>query len=237
MEGATDERILNKDNRSKEFWKEKRKRRKQKKRNESKSRPSVHWREGKSEEEIALHKDKIRRVYQWKTLPLEEIPFVLPRVVIELGFTEYMKSKELRSVISQLSFTYGYLKRAKQPLELHLCSFNGNIKNLLCNLQGFSSWKVHLHEESCQSVFGGQLAYLSPDAPDELHQLDENVVYVIGGIVDHNRLKVCWKLDLKVWKESNFENRVSHLTMPLNWRFQVIPYLFYPLLAINQPTH
>lgn len=37
---------------------------------------------------------------------------------------------------------------------------------------------------------GKQLVYLSADSPDEIHQLSEDEVYIIGGLVDRNRHKV-----------------------------------------------
>ena len=44
-----------------------------------------------------------------------------------------------------------------------------------------------------------QIVYLSADAEDELEELSENEVYVIGGIVDRNRHKVCCRLSSPVY--------------------------------------
>lgn len=179
------------DGNSKKYWTEKRKRRKEKKKKEKEKESKTHWRDGLTEEEITTHKEKLKRLDMWKKLPLEEIPFVLPRVIIDLSFTSFMDNKELRSVITQLSFLYGFLKRSEKPLELHFCSFIGDIKDMLINLQGFTNWRVFLHEESLVDLFSfDELVYLSPDAPNELTELNDDKIYVIGGIVDHNRLKV-----------------------------------------------
>lgn len=35
-----------------------------------------------------------------------------------------------------------------------------------------------------------EIVYLSPESDDILHDIDENSVYIIGAIADHNRLKV-----------------------------------------------
>ena len=35
-----------------------------------------------------------------------------------------------------------------------------------------------------------KLVYLSPDSDVELKEVDKEKIYVLGGIVDHNRLKV-----------------------------------------------
>lgn len=46
-------------------------------------------------------------------------------------------------------------------------------------------------EKSFYEVFDKKdLVYLSPESPNVLTEIDHAKVYVIGGLVDHNRLKV-----------------------------------------------
>jgi Trm5-related predicted tRNA methylase len=63
-------------------------------------------------------------------------------------------------------------------------------------LEGKTAIVVYLHQvwthsEKFNEVFPqSSLVYLSPDSPNVLEQLDPTKVYVIGGLVDHNKLKV-----------------------------------------------
>ena len=188
-------RLGEKEEQTKAFWQEKRARYKAKKRQQKREAP--HWAEGLSEDEIVATKAEYRRKESWKRTPLEEIAFQKPVVLIDLGFADKMAPKEVRSVVTQLSFTYGFLKSTEHPLELHLCSFDGPIKDALEGLQGFASWKVHRHQEECEALFPShRLIYLSPDAPEELTGFEEGDVFVIGGIVDHNRMKVSKRIQI-----------------------------------------
>lgn len=187
--------LTDKEKRKKEFWKEKRKRRRDKKKEETADVEKQHWREGLTEEEIEQKKQIFRKRDLWKYSPIEDLPYQKPIVVIDLSFTDQMNTKEIRSVLTQLSSTYGFIRKFDHPLELHLCSFDGIIKDCLENLQGFGAWKIYLHKEACQYLYSEKdLVYLSPDAEEELTTIEESKVYIIGGIVDHNRLKVGFKV-------------------------------------------
>ncbi len=56
------------------------------------------------------------------------------------------------------------------------------------------------HTDSFEDVFGeetSKLIYLSPDAPEPLHTIEEDKIYVIGGIADTHIIKVSplhWQL-------------------------------------------
>ena len=51
--------------------------------------------------------------------------------------------------------------------------------------------QINFKEESYEELFGKtDVVYLSSESPNVLHTLEENKVYVIGGLVDHNHEKV-----------------------------------------------
>lgn len=184
---------LSKDEKSKEFWKQRRKAVKMNKKLKKKEKPN--WKEGLTEDEIKEKKELMRLKDSWKILPLEQIKFYHPRVVIDLRFCDQLRNKEQRSVKTQLGFTYGFLRQTRMPLELHLTSFDGPLASMLHELQGFSNWKVYKHAETCDTIFDKTtLVYLSPDATTDLLELDEEKTYIIGGIVDHNRMLVCTRI-------------------------------------------
>jgi len=54
------------------------------------------------------------------------------------------------------------------------------------------SWKIHFHDAPYWEVFDPQkLVVLSPDAEEVMDKVDEDEVYVIGGLVDRSVKKGC----------------------------------------------
>jgi tRNA (guanine9-N1)-methyltransferase len=69
----------------------------------------------------------------------------------------------------------------------------------------------------------GNICYLTSDSPNELDKFDENQVYLIGGLVDHNQHKgLSFNMALK--------NNIKHYRLPID------KYLFMKtrkVLAVN----
>ena len=108
------------------------------------------------------------------------------QVVIELGYTESMNQKELRSVCSQCANAYSTMRRSPAPCALHLTSCEGLLAEGLL-AAGLGNWTgVYRHTEAVPQAFStvdGPIVMLSPDAEEPLLELDPAAVYVIGGIV------------------------------------------------------
>ena len=67
--------------------------------------------------------------------------------------------------------------------------YSGQVQQALDKL-GAHAWRVHRHPEPIERVFEGQrLVYLTPDAEEELGELEHACVYVVGGIVDRTPAK------------------------------------------------
>ncbi len=111
--------------------------------------------------------------------------------VVDLDFQDLMDERELRSIAQQLMFSYAANRRVKAPLQLHFTSFGGAIRDdLESRLYGYERWDVRMHTESYLQVFPRErLVYLSSEADEVLETIDPECVYVIGGLVDHNRHK------------------------------------------------
>lgn len=98
--------------------------------------------------------------------------------------------QDLRSLASQLMHAYGHLRKTDRPVKLHLTSYRGAAAEALKRVSG-DDWKVFRHEAPFHEVFDkSKLVYLSPDATEVLSTLNENDIYVIGGLVDDNKLLV-----------------------------------------------
>jgi Trm5-related predicted tRNA methylase len=94
---------------------------------------------------------------------------------------------------------YGSLRKSQRPVKVHFTSFRGAAAEALRRVSG-AEWKVFRHEEPFHQVFDkSKLVYLSPDAPDVLDRLKAEDIYVIGGLVDDNKLLVRKNRTLKLY--------------------------------------
>ena len=64
----------------------------------------------------------------------------------------------------------------------------GSNDSIVCDS---SLFQIHFKEENYENLFDkSSIVYLSSESPNVLHTLEENKVYIIGGLVDHNHQKV-----------------------------------------------
>ncbi|PXF43893.1 tRNA (guanine(9)-N1)-methyltransferase [Gracilariopsis chorda] len=116
-------------------------------------------------------------------------------VCIDLGWNEQMFDKERKSLARQLAYSYSALRKAVEegltPVHLSIVGVDDVIRPALsCAAQGWDTWPVVLSEKGLVEVYDKKrLVYLTHDAEDVLETLDPSDVYVIGGLVDRNRLK------------------------------------------------
>lgn len=112
-----------------------------------------------------------------------------PKIVINCGFGDAMNDKELTSLSKQIQLTYAVLKASTVPFQLNLTSMDAN-NGVFPRLEksGFSTWKAHFYDKPYWEVFSSVIV-LSPDADEELEEVDPNATYVLGGLVDRTKLK------------------------------------------------
>eukprot|EP00937_MAST-01D_sp_MAST-1D-sp2_P003575 g3575.t1 len=128
-------------------------------------------------------------------------------MVIDCGFDALMTPKEQKSLVQQIMFSYGLNRRAKRPCTLHLTDLGGGGATArgLRNIAGFEQWAgvvahapplAHVRVEAGEPDRRGrrrqaELVYLTSDAEEVLEglRLDGSEAYVLGGIVDRNRLQ------------------------------------------------
>ena len=117
----------------------------------------------------------------------------------------YLHTKEVVSLSSQLAYTYSANRKAPCPFDhLLYTSLNGKTLTRLEGLgdAGYKRWTgVEWWTDSYEKLWEpldrrtavdrGTVVYLTADSDVELTELKEGETYIIGGIVDHNRYKVC----------------------------------------------
>lgn len=149
------------------------------------------------------------------------------RIVIDCSFESLMNMSDISHLGKQLAYCYASNRRMSQPLQFYMTSCGGKTQELL-EKSGLSNWDVHLHAKSYLELFSEMptenICYLTSDSPNELANFDEDKVYIIGGLVDHNHHKsLCYDLAVK--------NNLSHAHLPIN-KYLVMK--TRPVLTVNQ---
>lgn len=156
-------------------------------------------------------------------------------ICIDLSFDELMIDKDMAKTIKQVLRIYTVNRRAKAPLQLHLSSFKGRSEKEFNRHHGFEHWDINFHSDDYINVFPKEnLVYLSSESENVLNVLEENKVYIIGGLVDHNSHKgICYNKAV--------EQGISHAKLPLEeyfWMRQrkvlTINHVFEILLFVSE---
>ncbi len=116
------------------------------------------------------------------------------KICIDCSFGEMMTKKEIGSLSNQIRYCYAANKRSDHPVYLSISSLTGETYDNLNRVEGFpDNWRSRAFdcsEESLTQMHNkNDLVYLTSDSKNTLSELDNSKVYVIGGIVDRNRLK------------------------------------------------
>ncbi|CAJ1366398.1 unnamed protein product [Effrenium voratum] len=113
-------------------------------------------------------------------------------VVLDLEWEDSMQPKELKSLIQQILYCYGANRRATHPVRLVFSGVQEGSQTHagLSKQSGYESWEVQKLSAPYVEAFPKEsLVYLTADAEATVQSFDPSKVYVIGGIVDRNRLK------------------------------------------------
>lgn len=123
------------------------------------------------------------------------------RIVIDMNFEEYMTDSEIAKAVKQVGRIYAANRRSEQPCQLYITSLVGKIKDQFeITNTGYKNWDANCSELSYMDLFRDEndvnkkFVYLSGDAIDSLPSVDAMLddasrIYIIGGLVDHNRHK------------------------------------------------
>lgn len=125
------------------------------------------------------------------------------RVVVDCDYDSLMNVRDVAKLGNQLSHCYGVNRRSMAPLQFYITSFSGKLLAKLeaDNDAAYRNWDVNFDATSYRQVFAAdvkQLVYLTAESETVLTELDDEKVYVIGGLVDHNHHKgLCHRLALE----------------------------------------
>jgi tRNA (guanine9-N1)-methyltransferase len=137
-------------------------------------------------------RQKRRDFWERKKLPLIHQSF---QVCIDCAYESFMTAKEINSLALQIRYCYSANKRNAHPCQLAATSVGGGTLEHLKKVNGFdewSNWAFTVTPDSLEQHYQCNLdkvVYLTSDSETVLETLDDSKIYVIGGIVDRNRLK------------------------------------------------
>ena len=108
-------------------------------------------------------------------------------------------------------YCYAVNGRCTSPCHLWLTGCEGEMGSQLKRLPGFDNWIIEKENRPYIEALQEQkenLVYLTADAETVLEELDPKKIYIVGGLVDHNR----WKgITMKKVEEKGIKWRSSQL--------------------------
>lgn len=137
------------------------------------------------------------------------------RVAVDCSFDNLMSEKDVMKLVKQLQSCYSVNRRVENPLQFYVCGINGQTKERLDNIGDCKNWDVYFTAEKYTEKFEkAQLIYLSSESENILTELENDKVYIIGGLVDHNSYKgLCHRLAV--------ENDIAHAQLPISEYIQM----------------
>jgi tRNA (guanine9-N1)-methyltransferase len=117
------------------------------------------------------------------------------RVCIDCAYNDQMTVKELNSLALQIRYCYSCNRKSDNPVYFSVAGLAGHPLELLKKVEGFpEQWSKRAFDCSEKSLMEmhpdkSKLVYLTSDSENTVQHLEDDKMYVIGGIVDRNRLK------------------------------------------------
>ena len=132
-------------------------------------------------------------------------------VIIDCSWEKDHNEKSLKSLSQQIGFTYGFNRNSPNPCDLHVTNVGQLLSHKLQKNNADTWWSVNILKDkdfidleqfittvtsptSNDTFQNGidrkkELIYLTSDASETLITVSKDCAYIIGGIVDRNRLR------------------------------------------------
>ncbi|KAJ6243534.1 tRNA methyltransferase 10 [Anaeramoeba flamelloides] len=140
--------------------------------------------------------NKKRRLLNIRSNENSDLPKL--SIIIDCSLDHYMRIFELTKLLNQIILCYGSNRRHTTPARLWLTGLFGRTKARLELQKGSENWKMDISEKCYTELFPKEsLVYLTSEGEETLSEIktDGSENYIIGGLVDHNRLPgLCYKI-------------------------------------------
>ncbi|XP_055931818.1 tRNA methyltransferase 10 homolog A-like [Argiope bruennichi] len=136
------------------------------------------------------------------------------KICFDLSFADVMTEPEFSKAFKQLHRCYSINRRAPAPLQLYITGYSDATKQKMSKMSGCFNWDINFNSSRHTDIFEKKnIIYLTSDSPNVIDELDNDKVYIIGALVDHNRLKnICY--------DKAVEDNVGHARLPLDMYFK-----------------
>lgn len=159
---------------------------------EKEKKKSVEGKDGPASEQYDFEKAAAER----KARKLEEKEQFLKncddnfKVIIDCAFEHEHSDNGIRSLTQQIMYAYGVNKRSTKPCNMYVTGLGDTTWAQLGKTHPENWMAATVHREPYQDIVKDKkLVYLTADSPNTITSLDTKCAYIIGGIVDRNRLK------------------------------------------------
>jgi tRNA (guanine9-N1)-methyltransferase len=173
-----------------------------------------------------LQVGKASRLSKEEKITLLEKLESAPKVIIDCDFEQHMKDGELNSLVTQFSHFLAQNKKSEHPINIILTGVGPRMDAMLTKRMAYkwNAWLGLIHKETYLEKFPQEnLVYLTGDSEANMSEFDTTKNYIIGGLIDHNKLKNI-TLD-KAKKEG-----VMHQRFPMADHIKL---KMCPILAVN----
>ncbi|XP_015923471.2 tRNA methyltransferase 10 homolog A [Parasteatoda tepidariorum] len=136
------------------------------------------------------------------------------KVCFDLSLADAMTEEEFSKTFKQLHRCYSINRRASAPLQIYITGYTNSTKEWIEKKFNCFNWDVNFDPKQHHEVFEKEsIVYLTSDSPNVIDELDHDKCYIIGALVDHNRLKnICYEKAVK--------DGVGHAQLPLDLYFK-----------------
>jgi tRNA (guanine9-N1)-methyltransferase len=116
---------------------------------------------------------------------------------IDCDFEDYMNENDIKKLVKQIGRCYAVNKHNERPVQLFITSVCNRIKDRFMKSQsGYGNWDANVLSQHWTQVFNDntKIIYLTSDSENVIPNCDQiclsnDLVFIIGGLVDHNRYK------------------------------------------------
>nr|CAG4649667.1 EOG090X0D3U [Scapholeberis mucronata] len=117
-------------------------------------------------------------------------------IAIDLSLEKFMDERSLSKCIKQISRCYSINRRASNPVQFYVTSLEGKSLAEMSKNQGYDKWDVYFRNQHFMDIFDkDKIVYLTSESDNVIGDIEEDKVYIIGGLVDHNSHKgLCHKI-------------------------------------------